>query len=692
MKKILITMLLVLTMCLFLAFSVSAEEYELVDNLGDPGWYTGNYQLMTDKTARVVLSNGDGTYTAYPSYYVMKYSITVSDGVVTAAYVNGFDYSFINAKTGKSYAAGSMYKAELPEGLTKLTSGMFGHNPKEPNVVELVMSDSIVRIDDHALRQTTKLKKVVVSKNITYVGSYAFYKSTGLEEVIFPEGSDEEVNVSGGNIFTECTALKELDLSKKNIKALGQTFLSDCTSLGKVTLPETLEEIGYCSLYKNPKMYLASDFLPKNLKTVGFHFLSGCKSVNKVLYFPEGFEGFTANYNFSSDKEIAPDLTLIFLGEMEGTMNFEQLHTNGGRKFTLIFTKNQFSDLAGNVIQASGDGTTTYVGKTADGTNSYREQTGTLTISFGTAGESNGKYKVDENGNTLYYVGSKSYNVIFCGGDEVEVCYGIRENVVNSQWNKWITTPFTFDKDAHMTADIHYDLTEIISLANCGIDGVTEHTCVLCERVEKDVIPATGDHDAYEVSPCADKCTVCLLYIQKETQKHEIVEFFSYENGFMKNGKQGEMCVNEGCTCASAEEKGALVCDLGYSVPEGEGLVGITYGYRANKDVLGEYERVNNTRVELGVLVATGENFQKDEKIFEFKFSVILDCVDVIVNYGDRTDLNGCELVIAAVLYQTNDGTTKTCLQGETDKVTTEYTSATYGTLYGISFDSLRAE
>ena len=112
MKKIFVTMLIALAMCAFLAFTVSAVEYNTVDNLGDPAWYTGNYQLMTDKTSKVVLDNGDGTYTAYPAYYVLKYSISVKNGVISEAYINGFDYSFVNEKTGKSYASGAIYKIE----------------------------------------------------------------------------------------------------------------------------------------------------------------------------------------------------------------------------------------------------------------------------------------------------------------------------------------------------------------------------------------------------------------------------------------------------------------------------------------------------------------------------------------------------------------------------------------------------
>ena len=87
-KRILLTMLFVIAFSLLAVLSVSAEDYTLVDNLGDPDWYTGNYELMTDKESQVVLSNGDGTYTAYPSYYILKYSISVSGGVVTEAYIN----------------------------------------------------------------------------------------------------------------------------------------------------------------------------------------------------------------------------------------------------------------------------------------------------------------------------------------------------------------------------------------------------------------------------------------------------------------------------------------------------------------------------------------------------------------------------------------------------------------------------
>lgn len=607
-KKILFTMLFVVALSLLAVFSASAEEYDVVDNLGDPSWYTGNYELITDKTSKVILSNGDGTYTAYPAYYILKYSITVKDGVITEAYVNGFDYSHINDNTdGVDYALGAIYKIELPEGLTTIKGGTFGHSPKEPNVVELIMSDTITSVADHALRETKNMKKVVFSKNLTKIGSHGFYKATGIEEFVLPGGSDEYLDISSANIFFGCTSLKEADLSQRKIKVLGSNLFEDCSALGKVTLPDTVEEISSRAFFKCANLYFASDFLPTNLKKVGFQFLSGCKKSNSVLYFPEGFEGFTGDYLLATERYQTPDTTLVFLGKMEGTIAFEQFHASTGRKLTLIFTKNTFSDLSGKIVKACDDGTLAYIGKTADTSDTdYWVQEGTLTINVGNASESKNKYKTDENGNTLYYVDSNSYKIIFCGGENVELCYGVRSNVVNSEWGKHFTTPFTFDVNAHNEAGIHYDLTKVESIKNCGYDGVISHTCVVCDRVENDVDPATGDHVLYNVSVCADKCEICLKYVQKENQSHKIAEEIAYANGYGKIGTHRSTCTNEGCSYDVTEDAQILFDFIGFSSPE-NGKIGIVVTFKVNKTAISELKRVENVSLNYGIFAAAKE-------------------------------------------------------------------------------------
>ena len=694
MKKLLITMLLALTMCVLLAFAVSAEEYELVDDLGDPSWYTGNYELMTDKTSKVVLSNGDGTYTAYPAYYILKYSITVKDGAISEAYINGFDYSFINDNTDKNYASGAIYKIELPYGLTTIKSDYFGYYPKEANVVELVMSDSIKTVEAHAFRNDKSsvkinLKKVVFSKNLTYIGDCAFLNATTLETVEFPAGTDAVLDISKQEIFKGCTSLQSIDLSNRNVEKIGNSCFNGCTLLGRVKLPDTITSFGNQCFYYCENMYFDSDFLPKSLKTANFHFLSGCKNINDVLYFPDGFESFGTEC-FDTTKGNPGSLVLVFLGKMTGEINLAKLAPRNV-DVTLIFTKNTFADLKSKYVMSYQDGNTIgFIGKAADG-NNYKENTeGTLSLILGNPADMNSKIK-DDNGNVYYYVNtSQCNNIYFCGGDTVEYCRDVRTSQPTGAIVNYITSPYVFDRQAHMDAGVHYDLIEVLSLANCGVDGVSENTCVLCSRVAETRIPATGNHTAYEVSPCADKCEVCKLYVQKATQSHLCVEFFAYENGYMSKGAYGQKCKNEGCAFAELEEKDALIKGLGFSVPEAEGFRGINYGYATGKAEMALYERVNGCTVELGVLVAIGENFAKDEKVFEHKLVVVHDFVEIVVNYGNRTDIDDVEIVLATTLtFGFGEDTEKVYLQESTDKQTTDYTSPTYGTLYGISYSNL---
>ena len=373
-------------------------------------------------------------------------------------------------------------------------------------------------------------------------------------------------------------------------------------------------------------------------------------------------------------------------------MDFQQAKPKG-RKITFIFTKNTYSDLSGKFLTAYQDGDTlAFIGKTADANDTnYIEKTGTLTLNLSGATTTNRSYGTDADGNTLYAVSNDSYRLYFCGGDSVEFCRNVRTNAATGSDVNYFTTPFAFNEQAHMDAGIHYDLTKVLSLANCGIDGVTENTCVLCSRVAKDVIPATGDHTVYEVSACADKCEVCLLYVQKETQNHAYSEYFSYSKGFTCQGEYGFSCGNEGCTSKTVEERVALVNDLGFSVPEAAAINGIIYCYSANGEVVGEYERVNKCTVSLGFLVAGGDNFTVDQKVIDGEFTVILDRADIVINYATATGVDDKDIVIAgSVIEKKEGGIVKTYFQGETNKETTDYVSPTYGTLYGISLNDLK--
>ena len=699
-KKVLLTVLFVMLLSLLTAFAVSAQDYELVDDLGDPEWYTGNYEYMTDKTSQVVLADGDGNYTAYPAYYVLKYSITISNGAISTAYINGFDYSHINQKTGKSYEAGAIYKIELPNGLTTIKNNYFGFNPKEANVVELIMPDSITTVESHAFRNDQNgadrlhLERIVFSKNLTSIGAHAFLGVSTLEEAIFPAGSDSVLDMSAQQIFMNCTSLQSIDLSTRNVISVGGQCFNGCSSLGEVKLPNTVQSIGNQCFYFCTNMYFASDFLPTSLKTVGSHFMSGCININDVLYFPDGFESFGSTC-FDTTKGNPGSITLVFLGKMTGTVTLSQLAPRDV-DVTLIFTKNTFADLSSKYVMSYQDGDTIgYIGKSADG-NNYKENTaGTLSLVLGNPADMHTKY-TEENGNTIYKINTaQCNNIYFCGGDTVEYCRDVRTTTVTGSSANFITSPFVFDVQGHIDAGLHYGLIEVISLPNCGFDGVSELTCVVCDQIVQINSPATGNHMLSSVSPCADRCSVCTLYVQKAEQSHTLDKTITYANGYDATGEYKAACSNEGCTyCEAPTEFPALFTNKGFSAAEYPGG-GISIGFRVDTKAIEEYEKITGETVSYGVFAVLAEVIEEND-IFgadgkALSGVIAADITDTdfdifnlkIIGFtGDQVNI---DLAMGAYVGTSKDGKTEyTYLQDGTPEAGAKYFFASYTDVMAI--------
>ena len=188
----------------------------------------------------------------------------------------------------------------------------------------------------------------------------------------------------------------------------------------------------------------------------------------------------------------------------------------------------------------------------------------------------------------------------------------MRSNVVNSEWGKHFTTPFTFDVNAHNEAGVHYDLTKVESIKSCGYDGVISHTCVVCDRVENDIDPATGNHTLNNASVCADKCEVCLKYIQKESQSHSIIEKIEYLSGYGVAGAHNKKCSNEGCSYDVTETAEVIFDFLGFSTPV-NGDVGMVITFKVNKNAISELKRVENIELTYGVYAAAKERLQDND-------------------------------------------------------------------------------
>ncbi len=106
-----------------------------------------------------------------------------------------------------------------------------------------------------------QIKNVVVSGNVTKIGAYSFYKYTDLESVELGEG----------------------------VKVIGDYAFADCASLAKLSLPETLEEIGGHNGYGHGCAFarcseLRELRLPINVKCIVAGSFNNCNKLKKIYW------------------------------------------------------------------------------------------------------------------------------------------------------------------------------------------------------------------------------------------------------------------------------------------------------------------------------------------------------------------------------------------------------------------------
>ena len=623
-KKILLLTVAVFALACLFVISAGAEsiiyegqEIELVNNLGNPTWYTGTTaSKITDKESVVILKDAEGKMTAYPSYYIFRYVISGSTVYVDWANNKGVDYSFINENATKNYTSGSIHYVEFPKGITASNYvDIWGRT--ETNVVEVVFPDSVTSIGYNAFQGAKKLKKIIMPKGLKTIESFAFYGIGTLETIVFPEGCAIET-IGEGN-FESCSRLSNVNLENcQSLKILGPRTFNGCSAIDKLYLPDSLQSIGDNALNNLGDIELASNYLPSSLKSIGSYFLANCNLKNDVIYFPVGVTSLNPTNGFCFYNCIPKtSLTLVFLGKMTdvnlGSVSLANVMNSGSKQpLKLIFAQNQFSDLNNDIVSlVEANGQKGFIAVSVDGSPLYTTGTGTLSVTFDNSSTYNttniGK---DINGNTVYALGTSASEIIFCGGDTVEISYTIRCNHTNAagKWYRFHTTPETYDVKAHETTDVHYN-NRVYQAVNCGYDEVTTTTCVICD-LQSVVVgeKATGKHSCTDDFNCETSlvCDVCEKTI-KEAMLHNMITRINYVNGYENVGVKAVECENNGCTVCNVNEAAeAMFTCLGYSVYEG-GNKGIAIGYTVSFSAVVEFETVNGQTVKYGVFAVSQE-------------------------------------------------------------------------------------
>ena len=160
---------------------------------------------------------------------------------------------------------------DVPIELTKIGKSAFSECPSLLSI-DLSKCDQLQSIGLEAFFKTTSLQSVIFPESLLAIGERAFAFS-GVKEVYVPHSVTE----LGKGVFTN-SKIKRLTIDA-NIKEIPREFCYECTELESVTLPESLEVLegfGYCKSLK-------SLILPQNIKRLGTFAIDECTSLETII-------------------------------------------------------------------------------------------------------------------------------------------------------------------------------------------------------------------------------------------------------------------------------------------------------------------------------------------------------------------------------------------------------------------------
>jgi len=153
-----------------------------------------------------------------------------------------------SAKNEESY--------EIPEGVTDIgISAMY-----DTKLKNITFPSSLEYIDRHGISYNQRLTDADLSKTVLVgVGEMSFAGNTALKNVSFP---DTLYEIDGG-AFAQCSALDSVTLPP-NLGIIGQNAFAG-TALKEITIPSSVEDIGYSAFGYDENLKPIEDFVIKGV-------------------------------------------------------------------------------------------------------------------------------------------------------------------------------------------------------------------------------------------------------------------------------------------------------------------------------------------------------------------------------------------------------------------------------------------
>ena len=257
-RKLLIVALLATVLVFILALSASAVTGSTSNEYGTVTYVEGINEVKGyDTTSRVVLRNADGTYTTYLMYYICNGS-TGTD--------MRLKFDTLNGKTGESYNAASVIRAEVFSG-SRLN--WFFENCS--SLIDVYLPEG------------------------TYLHYASFTGCSSLTSIKLPSTGVTQIPT---DCFSGCSSLESIEIPS-TVKTLGARAFQNCYSLSVIKIPENVTDVIPQDFRKitnwNTPVTEVTYIVHKNCKGINSQYsLTNC-SVKEIIFTGNADSAFVAD-------------------------------------------------------------------------------------------------------------------------------------------------------------------------------------------------------------------------------------------------------------------------------------------------------------------------------------------------------------------------------------------------------------
>lgn len=128
-------------------------------------------------------------------------------------------------------------KVNLPENLTYISAYMFTDCSSLKSVE---IPSGVTYMGESVFRGCSSLESIVLPVNVSFIGGLAFSCCTSLETIVLPSS----LSVTENSMFSGCTSLKTVTIPD-GMTVIGSYMFRDCSSLKELDLPESVNLIGW---------------------------------------------------------------------------------------------------------------------------------------------------------------------------------------------------------------------------------------------------------------------------------------------------------------------------------------------------------------------------------------------------------------------------------------------------------------